>query len=243
VTALVVAPWTLRNWIGFHALVPVRTGLGFNLFFGYTLLAETFVPGWNACPDAGPPPFTTDGARASLRRLQQPDSLRFDFYARLATCMKRSPPPDWRATMNEAERDAVYSRLAAAFARAHPGVAVRLTGSKALSTLFDLGDRWVRWLTILALPGAVLAGLRREARILPALVAAFVLPVVIGFPVFYRYRQPVEPLVVLLATHGVLSAVAWGRRRIGLDFPALEPRRGAGVDGGGTPLTSRTRRQ
>jgi hypothetical protein len=215
-TALVVAPWTLRNWRTFHAFVPVRTGLGLNLFFGNPLLAETFVPEWNACPSAGPPPFTTAGARASLLRLQERDGLRLA-YQRLGACMTRSVPG--YATMDEVRRDAAYTRLTAAFALAEPWLTVRLTAEKVLAVLFDLGDRWVRWVTILALPGALLACVRRDAWVVPALAATFALSAVVGFPVFYRYRSPVEPLVALLAAHALVSAVARARRLGGSPAP------------------------
>jgi 4-amino-4-deoxy-L-arabinose transferase-like glycosyltransferase len=42
---LVVAPWTIRNWIAFHAFVPVSTAGGQNLFQGNALIPrdETYV--------------------------------------------------------------------------------------------------------------------------------------------------------------------------------------------------------
>jgi 4-amino-4-deoxy-L-arabinose transferase-like glycosyltransferase len=40
---LVVAPWTVRNWIQFHAFIPVSTGGGLNLYQGNAPISRTEV--------------------------------------------------------------------------------------------------------------------------------------------------------------------------------------------------------
>lgn len=42
--ALVVSPWTLRNYFTFGEFVPIRTGVGFMFYLGNSALADTFKP-------------------------------------------------------------------------------------------------------------------------------------------------------------------------------------------------------
>ncbi|MFA9479694.1 glycosyltransferase family 39 protein [Phycisphaerales bacterium AB-hyl4] len=207
-TVLVVSPWTLRNYATFGELVPVRNGLGQIVHMGNPMVVQTYRPGvrFTDAPTAAPPWRAASLAEA-LDRVRRDEQARAELTAHARAVVEQEAPPEY-ATMNEAQRDALYTAQSKRFMLSYPLLTAELSVRKLT------GFFWSNW----RLPGAVmvlaLAGLllvRWDARVwlMVAWVAVFALPYAVTFPWFYRYRYPVEPLVAVFAGVAVVAAV-WG---------------------------------
>ncbi len=216
---LVLTPWTLRNWSVFGRLVPVRNGLGQNAYLGHPTLAETFLPDFRACEAGEGPPWRTQSAFASIVRSRAPKD-RVALYDRQVVCMEASAPPGY-GQMLEAERDALYARGALAFVAQHPGVAAGLWARRLVLFLFPEYDPWQAAVGALALVGVAISLHRRDARLPALLAAAYALPYLACSIFYYRYRYPIEPLLVLFASQGVLAGLRLSIRSLP---PASLPR-------------------
>ncbi len=215
--AVVLTPWTLRNWSVFGRIVPVRNGLGQNALLGSATLAETFLPDYHACDAGTGPPWRTDGALASLVRSRSPRD-RSALYDRQVACMDATAPPGFER-MLEAERDAAYARHALAFVAERPGVAIGLSLRRLALFLFPENDGWQCATSGLALAGIAVSLRRREARLLALLCAAWALPYALCAIFYYRYRYPIEPLLALFAARAVVAGFAAARRSRGAAAP------------------------
>ncbi len=184
--ALVLLPWTWRNWHLFGAFVPTSTLGGVNLFLGnYSLGRDAYLT------------------------VQSPEETRRMLILTRALEMERAP-------LNEVELDRAFQQKALDLIRAHPFRYLHLSANRLLQLWFNLGyaggppsaaskavavAHGVIW---------VLAamGLWRErperARLALALVA-----VLAAFTVFHmailayvRFIFPVLPLALVLAARG-----------------------------------------
>jgi hypothetical protein len=63
--------------------------------------------------------------------------------------------------------------------------------------------------TLLALLGVIISLRQPQARILGLLIIVFALPYALGMPFFYRYRYPIEPLLLLFAGYAVIAGVQY----------------------------------
>ncbi len=205
----VVSPWAVRNWAQFGRLVPVRTGLGFNTYLGNPILAETFLPRVEACPGGGPPWRARDAVEAIVQSRSRPE--RMALFDRAVSCVERLAVPGY-GEMNEAERDGVYLRAGLRFVLLEPASSSRLACAKAVAFFYSGWTRSLRLIALLAAAGCLITLPRAAPRILVAFTVAFAASYVVGLPCFYRYRYPVEPLLLLLACHAPVTAGMGGAR-------------------------------
>jgi 4-amino-4-deoxy-L-arabinose transferase-like glycosyltransferase len=210
--ALVLAPWTIRNFIELHALVPVTTETGYTLAGQYN--DETAAP--------------NDFDAVWQLPLQVPSIAR-----------QVSPLYRRRGGVNEAQLDSALRRIALNYLRHHPGRLAIATGLDTLR-LLDLGPghtfttaiayrelalpQWLRepvtlsaqLVTALAVLALLAAGVRRRRLPLgpwwlwgiPLLTLAVTIPMV-GNPL---KRAPLDPFLIVLAAAG-LAALAASRMR------------------------------
>jgi hypothetical protein len=71
---------------------------------------------------------------------------------------------------------------------------------------------WPIYLQLIAAAAALgtfLARKRPAALILAAMIGLYAIPYVISIPYHFRYRYPIEPLLVLLAGFWTVSAARW----------------------------------
>jgi hypothetical protein len=212
---LVISPWMLRNYATFGELVTVRNGAGFIAYVGNRALAETFEP--SLVPDDAPfaPPWT---ARNILHAIQLIDDLEnrraLDSYSRDTV---RATAPDKYAEFNEAERDRVFMRHAVEFMLQHPLTTLQLAVLKPVRFLYRRELDWRHLIPtsivgLLAVVGAAMGLRDRRVRALGLMALAYVAVYTVTYPLFYRYRYPIEPVFTVLGGLAVASVVQLGRR-------------------------------
>ena len=193
--ALVVLPWSIRNYETFGTFVLVRTGAGEIAYTSTVATAATFMPGVARSPvDV---PWTSTGpAAAIVEQLQERDkrialaTFEFDVF-------EAAPPPGYDA-MNEAQRDAVHLKRAKEFLIEHPvvGAEMAIAKWKVLATTFGV---YGLALLALALLGAALAIRDPRSWPLTLMVGATSVVFLVLIPYYDRYRSPMEPSIVVLA--------------------------------------------
>ena len=196
--ALVVLPWTLRNWLVFEAFVPVSTAGALNLWQGNTRLSrqEVYEEYWAV-------PGKIDKYWHAQRRAVEAIVERQPLW--ILEKLRDEMPAFWAAhgqPIVHLERGA-YGTVARS--RALVAVAVVLLPYLAVLVLFVAG--------VARLPPG------RAPALLLAFLAFYVLLHVVahGYP---RYRLPAMPAVFLVAAHG---GAAWRVRR-GRHEAAVPPR-------------------
>ena len=223
---VIVAPWTLRNYLVFDEFVPVRDGLGQIAHVGTVGLGGTFAP--KSASTALPTPWTSPGPLEATTRVIT------DWNARLA--LKR-----WQVELMEAEygpgydeldevqRDKWYFRKARDYVLDHPVITARLTLAK-LAYLVGSSPRFAL-AALVGLVGGLLLSLRQRLLVIPlALAAAYAIPFTIIVPYFYRYRLPIEPVLAVLA--GVVVAYLLNSRcGLGLRRAAARARLAVAIPG------------
>jgi 4-amino-4-deoxy-L-arabinose transferase-like glycosyltransferase len=192
---LVVAPWTARNARVLGTFVPVSTEIGPTLLGTYNPAARD-APGCTGCWVLL---SQTPGEEALVRRLRR---------------------------LSEVQRDRESRRLAEDFARSHPGYVAQVAWHNSLR-LLELGGAsrtrftastidvpqgaavigaWELWLYLaLAAAGVALGALRRVPGWLVALPLVLWVTTVVAQSETPRFRAPIDPFVVLLATAGVAA--------------------------------------
>jgi hypothetical protein len=205
IAILCCVPWTVRNYVVFHRLVPLRSNFPLELYIGNNNNYATRQFVW-------PPRITKE--RELLR------------YFRIGET----------AFMEEEKRKAMD------FIHAHPRIVLELTATRFVAFWTGLAnpvenfistDSWLIRVLLVSNTVAALGALlgiavlirRRSPYALPA--AAY--PLV--FPWLYyithpnlRYRHPIDPVVLLLAS--VAASAAWGmvpRKGSTAETPAPEP--------------------
>ncbi len=203
VAAMIIAPWTLRNYLTFDAFVPVKNGLGFIADLTNSALADSFRG--EPQPDATlAVPWTASGPGEAWSILKSQPAERSAFYAYTIDGARTDPA---YAQGNEAARDKIYLQRALAFFVDEPVVAFKLMMVKAYD--FYLASPRAGAVAVLALLGLVIAFRDRRVQILALLVLAYSAPYIATGPFFYRYRYPIEPLLAVLAAVGVVGCARW----------------------------------
>ncbi len=205
--ALILTPWTARNYAVFQRLVPVRAWGGFNLWRGQ----NEFTTGSGYAPVPGGLIWDTPEIRAQKAAL--PVSQ------------------DW-----EARVDDIYLAEALTFMREHPARSLALVPHKLFYYwIVDLNHPqsrhplyWLPWAVYgpLFVLGVVLS-LGRRPR--PWLLYLYIITGSVLVSIFFvlpRYRLFIEPFIVAFAAHGLWRMLSFLRdRRVPLTdavFRALE---------------------
>lgn len=218
----VISPWILRNYLVFNAFVPLRDGFGFNAFIGNPVLVETYTSDFQACP-AGSGPAYHASTSWQAAKISEDIAYSRRLYQRAYECIELSKPENYVA-LNEAQRDKLYMAKTVDFVLKNPIKWLEVSLVKA--RLF-FGGRFSRGIvTLLALVAVLVSFRRYSVRVLALLVLGFAAPFVLALPFYYRYRYPVEPLLVILSSYvlylliafgiNMLTRVFSGRRMIGI---------------------------
>jgi hypothetical protein len=205
-TVLVVAPWTVRNTVTFGEVIPVKTGLGIAAHHGNVILAATFTDTQFACTDTLGPMWRAADAEEALRISRTVRSKRLALYERSLQCIERDAPPGY-VNYSESERDRVYLAQALAFISAEPETFLALTVQRGIA-FFTAFHPLATIIAALAAIGFVLAIRSRQAWVLFLLVFAYAGPYFLLVLWVYRYRFPVEPLLLLFSAHAVVAVAS-----------------------------------
>jgi len=212
---LVVCPWTLRNLLVFGKFVPVRTGLGITAHLGNPILAATFSQGSHACSDTLGPLWKAKDATEAIVLSSRSLEKRTALYKRSFDCIGQKAP-DGYERFNEAERDKVYLGKTLDFIFSEPQTFAILTYHKFLS-FFRGWSQYQSIIALFALSGAIVTLRHQKGRILTILVLAYSIPYLFGMPFGYRYRYPIEPLLLVMASYVpffIISKFSWLIRRL-----------------------------
>ena len=180
VAAAIIAPWAYRNFVVFHELIPVSTQSGINFLFGNNGLA-----------------------------LKHPDMMGY-------LIDKEGTDFEGRARgLNEAERDELAAQLARAWLwenRDQWGLLVWTKLKRFWSPVLHQPDRLARWAMLLswglvlplALPALVVTSWSfardRNAGIIVHFIIMSAIAAYLIVYVVPRYRFPIEPFFIVLAT-------------------------------------------
>jgi Dolichyl-phosphate-mannose-protein mannosyltransferase len=210
VAALTMLPWTVRNYLAFGEFIPVRNGAGQIAFVSVVGSAGTMAP--EKLRSRVKPPWNSDSpyfAVFHLRRFDERNALygfQMDYAEELGT-------PEF-ATMNEARRDAWFLKETKDFLLAHPVLSLQLAISKIKLFLGIPGGSLGMVVCLLAAAGGLLAIKTPAALTLALWVATFVGPFLIVAPFFYRYRAPIEPILLVLAVFAAWKVLGIGFRKL-----------------------------
>jgi hypothetical protein len=197
---LVVAPWTYRNWVEFHAFIPVSTAGGQNLFQGNTRI---------------PRDVTYEMVDAVQGRVEQ-----YHYARRMGLQAIRERQPWWLFEKLRDEMPKLWEADSLALVHIKRGAYGPVAPAGAVSVALLV---LVPYLAVLALFGIGLVRLprTRPAALLIAFFAYYNLIHVVTHG-FARYRLPIMPVVFLIA------GVGWAAWRAG-DLSRLSRSQRVGV--------------
>jgi hypothetical protein len=204
-TCVVVSPWTIRNWVVFEEFIPVRTGIGLIAHQGSPTLAGTFHPGPHACTDSLGKFWTSTGPYNALNLASGDQNKEIAIYKRSFDCIEQHAPVDY-SDYNEAQRDQFYLEQSKRFIEQNPWVFAKMAFFKYVVMVRG----WSMEHTvvgILCLIGLLLSFRRPQPAIIALMILAYVAPYALGIPWFYRYRFPLEPLILVVAAGVVVALV------------------------------------
>ena len=206
VAALVISPWTYRNWSTFGEFVPVRTGMGLISHQGNPTLAGSFMPGPHVCSDTLGPFWTAKSIPDAMHQATTEQAKEIAIYKRSFECIAQNAPSDYEE-YNEPQRDAFYLQQAKKFIYEYPWTFAKMAYYKYLTAI--KGQEAGRATTVfgfLCLIGMAICLVQRKAIVLVAMILAYFAPYALGIPWGYRYRFPIEPLVIIFGIYAVSAA-------------------------------------
>ena len=184
---LVVAPWTYRNWLEFHAFVPVSTAGGQNLFQGNALIERD---------------VTYQMVDAVQGRVEQ-----YRYAMRMGLAAIRDRQPWWIFEKLRDEMPRFWEADSLVLVHIKRGAYGPVAPALALAVALVVLAPYVLVLALFALGMARLAWSRRAVLLVSFLAYYNLLHIVTHG--FARYRLPVMPVVFLIAGMG------WGAWRQG----------------------------
>ena len=199
IATLLVAPWTLRNYLVFDEFVPVRNGSGVIAFVGTVGLGKTFAP--NSAETHLPAPWTSSGPFSSVSRVvgsPPEDRMALELWAEQVLATQLGPE---LARLNEAQRDKWLLHRAREFVLANPMLTAQLSVAKLahFAGRSRLPPMIAGIATVLGILVCSVVALRRRIVMVPlALTIAYAIPFTILVPYFARYRVPIEPAIAVL---------------------------------------------
>jgi hypothetical protein len=206
VAAIIVMPWTVRNYTVFGRFIPVRTGFGQIAFIGVVASGGTVAP--ERLRSHVKPPWSAETPRDAVRKIIQPPYVEQAALERFQLGYAMELGGVAYIAMNEAERDSWFLQEAKAFLVANPALSAQLAIANIEVFVRLIGGSMGVLVCLLAALGGVL-GIRKPAVLILALwVGTFVGPFLLAICYYARYRAPVEPLLVVLAVFAVWRVVS-----------------------------------
>lgn len=201
---LVIAPWTLRNYVTFGEFVLVRNGGGQIVWDSTVGTGATFIPG--AAKSPLPPPWQSTGAHDAVQKMLD-KYIRIPIHHYQVESVMAAPPPGYD-TMNEAQRDKFYMSRTKEFVRSYPKETLEMAISKLGVYVTRLGTLGLLTI-VLGVIGVI--SVFRDARSWPLalLAVSYSAPFIMIIAYYGRYRAPIEPVLAVLAAIGVTSIARW----------------------------------
>lgn len=209
----ILSPWTLRNYLVFGQLIPIRTGFGLALHQSNPALAATFSNVPHTCVEELGPIWRAKSPKDAIDQVRTNQAKRIAMYKRSYDCIESEAPPDY-STFNEAQRDKVYLRKSIEFIAANPRTFLELARYRIQAFLVGWSSHHTR-VTLLAFLGAVMTWRNRRALVLVLLVAAYSFTFSLTTSLMYRYRYPIEPILFVLSMGAPITILSMLRSYIG----------------------------
>ena len=211
IAVVVIAPWTIRNYVVFEEFVPVRNGAGSLAFIGTVAAGGTVQP--ETLSSEVKPSWRVDRPRDVVYRWAYQDDRRALEEFQMAYADEIGGAE--YAVMNEAQRDKWLMQQAKTYARANVRQSMWFGLWKLERFAAVLGLSGI-FIFLLAFVGGVVALVQRNtaAMILAGWAATFVAPFAIIICYFPRYRFPIEPILVVLCALTVNYVVTAVRERV-----------------------------
>ncbi len=190
---IVVSPWTVRNYLVFGHFIPLKTGLGIIAYESNPILASTFSSESYACSDEFGPLWKAQNAREAVFFSGQ---LHYTLSDRSRKCIERVAPIGFKQ-FNEAERDKIYLKKTFDFILSQPLTFADLAFNRIL--LFFAFNKGVIFMLFVI---SIIFSLRnKRSRLLILLVFAYIAIFLLIEPFWYRYRYPIEPIIVIVSSY------------------------------------------
>ncbi|NOZ67844.1 MAG: glycosyltransferase family 39 protein [Deferribacteres bacterium] len=195
--AAVLSVWTIRNFMVFGQIIPVRTGFGINVHQSNPVLAESFSAQSRGNTKAGLLSWTARNAGEAVR-LSFGYDRQLAIYKRSFDIIRLDAPPGYE--YNEAEMDRVALRKTLEFVLSQPQTFITLTFYRIYAFFFMLGWK-AAIISVFFFAGAVITARNTKVRILLLLILAYASPYFLAVTWWYRYRYPIEPVILVVACY------------------------------------------
>lgn len=161
------------------------------------ILASTFSSGPHACSDEFGPLWKAQNAREAIMIYRKDTKKQSAIFWRSKQCIKLKAPEGYD---NEAERNRVYLKKALEFIFSQPQTFFILTYNRILYFFSNPGLE-ISIISLLFFISTIITLNNKKVRILVLLILAYVSPYFLVAPTWYRYRYPIEPLVLILSSY------------------------------------------
>ena len=196
-TVLCCAPWTIRNYAVFHSFIPLRSALGLQMWLGNNDQYRDSFPG-------GLHPIDNSAERAKYVRMGEVAYMH----------EKQTEAIRWIASHPRRELTLFKDRFIATWAGTpHPLKDFLRTPSFLIRSVFVCN--------VLAATGALVGTVMffAERKLRPYAVPVTTFPVVFPFASYmsqalFRYRYPIDPMVLLLCAVAVAGLAARARAHL-----------------------------
>jgi len=194
IAVLCCAPWTVRNYVVFHKLIPLRSNFAFELYVGNN---ENYDDQYRFRPG----PITQD--REILRYLRMGETPFMEEEKRKAVAYIESHP--------HTELWLISQRV----------VDFWMGTATPLAVFRQADSLWLRFVLLCndaaplcAFIGIVVLFVRKNAYALPVVAVPAIFPLIYYVThTSLRYRHPIDPVVLLLAAIGVQGLWGWFTRK------------------------------
>lgn len=200
---LVILPWSTRNYLIFGTYVPMRTGAGWNSFAGVVATAGTVAP--EKLHSHAIPPWREKTIRQAVKQAAKRDVPLDRFQMDYAIDVGGAE----FVVMNEARRDSWFLKETKSFILANPVLSTKIAIMNMETFIRAMGFRGILVCMLAALGG--LLCIRTPIVLTLALWAgSYIGPFLLIICYYDRYRAPIEPLLVVLASFAVWRVLEIG---------------------------------
>lgn len=199
VTAItVMSPWSIRNLLLFDHFIPLRSGFGANIYEVNPILAATFSSEAPACSDKLGPLWKVQNAEEAVKVLRNTPSKRSMVLRRGLDCIEEIAPDGFKE-YNEVEIDNFRQQKTLEFILSQPKIFSSLAYHR-IKAFFIWG--WKNSaISLLFVIGALMTLRNQKSRIVILFVLGYVSTYLLVAPLFFRYRYPIEPIILVYASY------------------------------------------
>ena len=199
---LPVSAWTLRNYMAFSRIIPVRTGFGQISHIGSVCIGETIAA--EIVPDKETSvPYSSRGYRDAVQKTLLSENRRS--LERYQMGLLKAIDPDYR--LNEADRDAWLKEVAFDYILKNPLMMIKLAIIK-IGCFFQLSGGMGLAYILMAGVGFMAGIFNKNILSLGLISICYLAPFTIIIPYFERYRIPLEALMIVLAMSAIKLTVS-----------------------------------